>query len=256
MRNVEDEVNRLIEFVRDYYNTHNLKGAVLGISGGKDSAVVAAILVKALGKENVIGFTLPCHSKEEDSLDAKLVSDYFGFKLYDFDLSNVFDNFKESAIKIFPEADKDDYINSDINLKPRLRMASLYYFAALLSSIKNKIYLVAGTSNKSEIFVGYYTKGADNVHDIATIADFTVDEVIAIGEYLNVPEKVLYKTPSDGLSDMTDEDRLGVTYKEIEEYMKDPSRIDSEVKRNKISKMHEQSKHKLEIPTYKKKRDE
>lgn len=256
MKNVEDEVNRLIEFVRDYYNTHNLKGAILGISGGKDSAVVAGILTKVLGKENIVGFTLPCHSKEEDSTDAKLVADHFGFELYDFDLSNVFDIFKESAIKVFQEAKDEDYINSDINLKPRLRMASLYYFSALLSSIKGGTYLVVGTSNKSEIFVGYYTKGGDNVHDIATIADFTVDEVIAIGKYLNVPAKVLYKTSSDGLSDMTDEDRLGVTYKEIENYMKDPKLVKDKSKRDKISKIHLMSKHKLEITTYKKKRNE
>ena len=249
--NAELETEKVIAFIRDYYQKNNLGGAILGISGGKDSGVVAAILTKALGKENVIGVTLPCHSKDEDKNHAKVVSDYYGFKLINFDLTNCFDTFKEE-LKELGEFTEEQTKNSDINLKPRLRMATVYYLAALYSALYGKTYLVVGTSNKCELFVGYFTKGGDSVHDIAPIADFTVEEVIAIGKYLKVPECVLYKTPNDGLSNQTDEDKLGVKYSEIAAYMEDEQLVD-EVTREKIKKLHDASKHKFHIPTYRKK---
>lgn len=242
------ETERVIEFIRDYYKKNNLGGAILGISGGKDSGVVAGLLVEALGKENVIGVTLPCHSKDEDRIDAKLVSDYYGFELINFDITSTFDAFKDE-LKNLGDFNEEQTKNSDINLKPRLRMATLYYLAALYSALRGKTYLVAGTSNKCELFVGYFTKGGDSVHDISTIADFTVDEVIAIGEYLKVPEKVLYKKPNDGLSNQTDEDKLGVKYKDIALYIEDPNLVEEDV-REKIKKLHNNNLHKFNIPTY------
>lgn len=246
--NVEKEVNNIVKFIRDYYEKNNVSGAILGISGGKDSAVVAALLTKALGSENVIGVTLPCHSKEEDKNDAKLISDHYGFKMINFNITNVFDAFKEE-LKNLGEFTQEESKNSDINLKPRLRMATLYYLAALYTSLNQKTYLVAGTSNKCELFVGYFTKGGDSVHDIATIADYTVEEVIKIGEYLNVPKQVLYKKPNDGLSNQTDEEKLGVTYKEIAQYIEDKNKLD-ENKAIKIKKLHNNNLHKFNIPTY------
>lgn len=245
--NAKKETEKIIEFIRKYYQDNNLKGAILGISGGKDSAVVAALLVKALGKENVIGVTLPCHSKEEDRIDAKLVSDYYEIKLINFNLTKVFDEFKKELtnIALFNE---ENIKNSDINLKPRLRMATLYYLAALYSSLNNQTYLVAGTSNKCELFVGYFTKGGDSVHDISLIADYTVEEVIEIGKYLKVPEKVLYKRPNDGLSNQTDEDKLGVKYSDIAKYI-NQEKLPKETE-EKIAKLHKNSLHKFNIPTY------
>ena len=242
------ETERVIEFIREYYKKNNLGGVILGISGGKDSGVVAGLFTKALGPENVIGVTLPCHSKEEDAIDAKLVSDYYGFVLINFDISSTFDSFKDE-LKNLGEFDELETKNSDINLKPRLRMATLYYLAALYSAVRGKTYLVAGTSNKCELFVGYFTKGGDSVHDISTIADFTVDEVIAIGDYLKVPEKVLYKKPNDGLSNQTDEDKLGVKYKDIALYIEDPNLVEEQVG-EKIKKLHNNNLHKFNIPTY------
>ena len=93
--NAKEEVKNIVKFVREYYKNNNLGGAILGISGGKDSGVVAALMVEALGKENLIGVTLPCHSKEEDRIDAKLVSDYYGFELINFDITSTFDAFKD-----------------------------------------------------------------------------------------------------------------------------------------------------------------
>ena len=248
--NAERETKRIIEFIRKYYKDNNLGGVILGISGGKDSGVVAGLFVEALGKENVIGVTLPCHSKENDRIDAKLVSDYYGFELINFDLTNVFDSFKDELNNL-GSFNEEETKNSDINLKPRLRMSTLYYLAALFSSVRNKTYLVAGTSNKCELYVGYFTKGGDSVHVIAVIADYTVEEVIKIGDYIKVPNKVLYKTPNDGLSNQSDEEKLGVPYSAVAQYMEDESKVDEEI-RVKIRKLHNNNLHKFNIPTYRK----
>ena len=247
--NVKKETKQVIEFIRDYYQKNNLGGVILGISGGKDSAVVAALFTKALGKENIIGVTLPCHSKEMDKIDAKLISDYYNFELINFDITNIFDVFKDE-LKHLGNFNEEQLKNSDINLKPRLRMATLYYLAALYSNLKGGTYLVAGTSNKCELYVGYFTKGGDSVHDIAPIADFTVEEVIKIGEYLKVPEKVLYKKP-DGLSNQTDEEKLGVKYSDVAKYMENKTSVDKETQ-EKIMILHRNNLHKFNIPTYRK----
>jgi len=247
---VEKETNNVIKFIRKYYEENNLKGVILGISGGKDSAVVAALFTKALGSENVIGVTLPCHSIEEDKIDAKLISDFYNFDLINFDITKVYDSFKDELNNL-GKFNSEETNNSDINLKPRLRMATLYYLAALYSNLKGGTYLVAGTSNKCELYVGYFTKGGDSVHDISPIADFTVDEVIKIGEYLKVPAKVLYKKPNDGLSNQSDEDKLGVKYSDIAKVIAQDKKIDSNTLK-KVETLHQKAMHKFHIPTYKK----
>ncbi len=248
--NAEKETKKIVEFIRKYYRENKLGGAILGISGGKDSGVVAALMVEALGSENVVGVTLPCHSKDKDKVDAKLVSDYYHFELINFDLTNIYDNFQLELTNLgtFTEEEKK---NSDINLKPRLRMSALYYLAALYTEVKKKPYLVVGTSNKCELYVGYFTKGGDSVHDIAPISDLTVEEVIEIGKYLKVPDTVLYKTPDDGLSGQSDEEKLGVTYLEIANYMVNPKLV-SEKSRRVIERHHRNNQHKFYIPTYRK----
>ena len=243
------EKNKIVEFIREYFKNNNLGGVVIGISGGKDSGVVAGLFTEALGSENVIGVTLPCHSKESDRSDAKLVSDYYGFNLINLDLTNTYDSFKEQ-INNLGNFTEEELKNSDINIKPRLRMTSLYYLAALYSALKNKTYVVAGTGNKCEIYVGYFTKGGDGVSDINVLADLTVSEVIKIGEVLNVPKEVLYKTPSDGLSGMSDEEKLGVKYSDIEKVINNEP-VDELIK-EKIDHLHKNSLHKFNIPTYKK----
>lgn len=251
--NAEKETDKVVKFIREYYKKNNLGGAIIGISGGKDSGVVAGLFTMALGKENVIGVTLPCHSNKEDKSHAKLVSDYYGFELINFDMTKVFDSFK-SELTNLGDFTKEETKNSDINLKPRFRMATLYYLAALYSAVRGKTYLVAGTSNKCELYVGYFTKGGDSVHDISPIADFTVEEVVKIGEYLKVPKEVLYKAPNDGLSNQTDEDKLGVKYSQIASYINDKESVEKDV-RKKIERLHKNSLHKFNIPTYKKDQD-
>lgn len=245
--NAKKETEKIINFIREYYKNNNLKGVVLGISGGKDSAVVAALFSKAIGPENVLGVTLPCHSEKTDKTDAIKVAEKYGFELINLDLTNVFDTFQNEVEKLgnFTE---QQLKNSTINLKPRLRMSSVYYLAALYSELKGGTYIVAGTSNKCELFVGYFTKGGDSTHDIAVINDYTVEEVIKLGEYLEVPEEVIHKVPSDGLSNQTDEDKLGVKYKDIAKYI-NKEELDEETK-NKIEKLHKNASHKFVIPKY------
>ena len=197
----------------------------------------------------MLGVTLPCHSKESDKKDAHLVSNYYGFEMINLDLTNTYDSFKEEIEKLgnFTE---EELKNSDINVKPRLRMTSLYYLAALYSALKGKTYVVAGTGNKCEIYVGYFTKGGDGVSDINVLGDLTVEEVIKIGEELHVPEKVLYKTPDDGLSGKSDEEKLGVKYSDIAKVINNEP-VDPEIK-EKIDRLHKNSLHKFNIPVYKK----
>lgn len=246
--NVKKEVEGITKFIKDYYEKNNLKGVVLGISGGKDSAVVAALFARAIGSENVLGVTLPCHSVETDKSDAILVAEKYGFELLNIDLTNVYDEFKNEIYKLGNFSDKE-LKNSDINIKPRFRMASVYYLAALYSELKGGTYIVAGTGNLCELYVGYFTKGGDSTFDIGVLNNYTVDEVIKIGEYLEVPDQVIHKAPSDGLSGQTDEDKLGVKYKDIASYI-EGEELEEEVK-NKIEKLHKNSLHKFNIPVYK-----
>ncbi len=245
--NAKEHTNRIIEFIQNYFNENHLGGVIIGISGGKDSGVVAGLFTKALGPENIVGVTMPCHSHSTDATDAKLVSDKYGFKLINMDLTSVYDEFERQAKLI------DDYVvseDSEINLKPRLRMSTLYYLAQMYSKKDGKPYIVAGTGNKCEIFVGYFTKGGDGVSDINVLADLTVDEVIQIGEVLEVPEQVLYKAPSDGLSGKTDEDKLGVTYSDIAKVINGQP-VEEDIK-ERIMKKHKANEHKFHIATYQK----
>jgi len=248
MFDAKKETEKIIEFIRDYYKKNNLGGVVLGISGGKDSGVVSALFTKALGKENVLGITMPCHSHKDDKNLAQLVADKYGFELINVDLTSTFDTYKKEIAKLGDYTD-EEYKNSDINIKPRLRMSTCYYMAALYTSLKGKPYIVAGTSNKCELYVGYFTKGGDSVHDISPIADLTVDEVIAVGEVLELPKEVLYRVPSDGLSGQSDEDKLGVKYKDIASYIENPNSVSKEVG-DKIKRLHDNNQHKFNIPTY------
>ena len=245
--------NEIVNFVREYYRNNNIKGAVIGISGGKDSGVVAGLMCKAIGAENVAGLKLPCHSIVEDSSLADKLAQHYGFKLYNCDLTTTFDEFENAVQTGFGKVDKDRLKNSSINLKPRLRMSALYYYAAMLSELNGGTYLVVGTSNKSELFVGYFTKGGDNVNDIALLYDLTVEEVIKVGEVVGVPSEILYRVPSDGLSGTSDEEKLGVKYSDIAKFMEDKNSVENDIA-EKINRLHKSTRHKF-INNYDKKED-
>ena len=244
----EKTVNGIISFIKDYFNKNKLKGVVIGISGGKDSAVVATLFTKALGSNNVEGVWMPCNSSKEDYLDAKLLCNKLNINLNEFELSNIYHEFNHNVKDISLECLGD----ANINLKPRLRMTSLYYLASIFSKIKNGNYIVAGTSNKSELYVGYFTKGGDNSCDIEILSDLTVSEVIKIGEYLNIPDKIIHKVPNDGLSNKTDEEKMGVTYHDIDLVINNQSSLISKDSKNKIAKLHKNNLHKFRRAKYRK----
>ena len=243
------ESEKIIKFIQNYYKENNLTGAVIGISGGKDSGVVAGLFSRALGSDNVVGIWMPCHSNEIDKENAKKVSKKFGFELLEHDLTNTYENYVKQ-IKEINKINDEDLIDSNINIKPRLRMMTLYYYAAMLTRKNKKIYIVPGTSNKSEIYVGYFTKGGDNVADIQVLADLTVEEVIAVGKYIGVPDEVVNKTPDDGLSGKTDEEKLGVKYNDIAAFLNNEKINKKEAE--KIERLHNRNLHKFNTPTYRK----
>lgn len=250
MFNAEKEVKNITEFIKDYFKKNDLKGVVLGISGGKDSAVVSGLFTKALGRENVIGVTLPCHSVSTDKSDAEKVAEWFGFELINLDLTSTYDSFIKEVNKL-GSFSEEELKNSNINLKPRLRMSSVYYLAALYSVLKGGTFIVAGTSNLCELYVGYFTKGGDSTYDIGVLNNYTVEEVIKIGEYLEVPDCVIHKAPSDGLSGQTDEEKLGVKYKDIAAVI-NGEEIENEVM-SKVLTLHKNANHKFNIPVYERK---
>lgn len=239
----------IIDFIRDYYKKNNLKGAIIGISGGKDSAVVAGLFAKALGSENVVGIWMPCHSQEKDKQDAIEVANCFGFVLKDFDLTPIYDHYI-NQFSILNNPDISYLKDANINIKPRIRTATLYYYAAYLTQKNKGVYIVPGTSNKCEIYVGYFTKGGDNVADIQVLADLTVDEVIAVGEFIGVPYHIVHKVPDDGLSGLSDEDKLGVKYSEIADVVQNNGINTNDESKKKIYRLHQNNLHKFNIPTY------
>ena len=240
----------IIEFIKDYYNKNNLKGAVIGISGGKDSGVVAGLFAKAIGPENVLGLWMPCNSKETDKKLAYKVASKFGFEIKDVDLTKVYNDYINDIKEIYPGLKDENLKDANINIKPRLRTATLYYNAALMSSVKGGTYIVPGTSNACEIYVGYFTKGGDNVSDILVLADLTVEEVIKVGEEIGVPDEIVHKTPDDGLSGLTDEEKLGVKYEDIAKVI-NHELVDEDVF-DKINKLHKNNEHKFITPIYRK----
>lgn len=196
--------------------------------------------VKALGKERVVAVSMPCNSVPSDFDDAKLVADAFGVKFIKIDLTQTY---LELEREINSNLDKNLCNESKINIKPRLRMTSLYAIAQTLG------YLVIGTGNLCESMVGYTTKWGDSACDFNPIGNFTVDEVLTIGKYLKVPEKILKKAPNDGLGGLTDEEKMGIKYSQIAD-MIETGDTEKEAK-EEIIKRFNASKHKREaIPVY------
>ena len=213
IKNINKEVTKITKWIREYIESAKAEGVVVGNSGGKDSATVIALAQAALGKNRVLTIAMPCGSIQSDFEDAKLVADRFEVPLIEVNLNKTYEQLekelKGKATSIEEWREKE----AKINIKPRLRMTALYYIA------QNLNYLVIGTGNKCECIVGYTTKWGDNVCDFNPIGDFTVEEVLQIGKYLGVPDKIINKAPSDGLGKLTDEEKLGVTYNQITEYV-------------------------------------
>lgn len=191
---LEMHMNNAINWIKDYVEESKAKGVVVGNSGGKDSATVIAMTTKAIGKDNVLTVAMPCNSRNEDLEDAKLVSKTFGVRMLNVDLTNTYIEMEKTIENEIQEISVNELSKeAKINIKPRLRMTTLYGIAQTLG------YLVIGTGNLCEIMVGYTTKWGDSGTDFNPIGNFTVDEVLVIGKMLGVPDKILNKAPNDGL---------------------------------------------------------
>lgn len=244
IKDVEKEVQKIAKWIKNYVEEAKADGVVVGNSGGKDSATVIALAHKALGKDKVLTISMPCNSIKADMEDAKLVADTFEVPLLEIDLTSTYETLEMEIESVIETKEEWRTKESKINTKPRLRMTTLYYIAQKLN------YLVIGTGNKCEATVGYTTKWGDSSHDFNPIGDFTVDEVLQIGKYLGVPSKIIEKAPADGLGGLTDEEKLGVTYKQIAEYIEtgktEEKAMEIIQKKEKMS-MHKRNK----IPVYK-----
>lgn len=238
---LQTEMENAIKWIQDYVKNSGAKGVVIGNSGGKDSATVLAMAVNAIGKENVLAVSMPCFSISNDFDDAKLVAETFGVKFLKVDLSNCY---QEMEGAITTQLNQSLSKESTINIKPRLRMTTLYGIAQTLG------YLVIGTGNLCEAMVGYTTKWGDSSSDFNPIGNFTVDEVLEIGRLLGVPDKILQKSPNDGLGGLTDEEKMGIKYSQIAE-MIEVGDTDENAKKE-ILKRYNASKHKRAlVPVYK-----
>ncbi len=227
-----------VQWIRDFFEK-NGKGcnAVVGISGGKDSSIVAALCVEALGKDRVIGVLMPC-GEQPDIDKAKMLVNHLGIKHFVVNIKDAVDGLA-GAIPF------DLSTQSVTNLPPRIRMATLY---AVSQSHNGR---VANTCNLSEDWVGYSTRYGDSVGDFSPCSHLTVAEMKEIGLLLGLPAELVNKVPIDGLSGKTDEDNLGFTYAVLDKYIR-TGEIDDPVAKERIDRLHRINAFKLELmPAFK-----
>ncbi|MBQ2422480.1 MAG: NAD(+) synthase [Clostridia bacterium] len=224
---VEKATNGCINWIREWFLKNGKDcNAVLGISGGKDSSVVAALCVAALGKDRVIGVLMPQGVQSDINYSIELC-EFLGIRNYTVNVGAAV-----SAITDEIAASMEITNQAKLNLPARVRMATVY---AVAQSQNGR---VANTCNLSEDWVGYSTRYGDSVGDFAPLSNFTVAEVIAIGSYLGLPEKFVKKPPIDGLCGQTDEDKLGFTYETLDKYIREGIEPDAEIKK-RIDRLHE-----------------
>ncbi len=227
---------RLTEWIREKTVAAGCEGVVVGISGGIDSAVVAGLAVRAF-PGSTLGVIMPCESLSEDIEHGHLVAQKYGFELKVIDLSPIYKAF----VEILGEGNGPRSGLARANIKPRLRMITLYYYA------QERNYLVLGTGNKSELTIGYFTKYGDGGVDLEPIGGLVKSQVRELARYLEVPEVIINKPPSAGLwAGQTDEDEMGLSYEELDRYIL--SGEASERARNKIERLARINQHKLQPP--------
>ena len=232
--------NKCVEWIRKFFE-ENGKGcnAVVGISGGKDSSIAAALCVEALGKDRVIGVLMPMGEQHDIDMAYMLVN-HLGIRHYEVNIKDAFEGVMRN---IPPEIAVTDQARQ--NLPPRIRMATLY---AISQSCNGR---VCNTCNLSEDWVGYSTRYGDSVGDFSPLSNLTVTEVKEIGYILGLPRELVNKTPIDGLCGKTDEENLGFTYAELDEYIR-TGRIGDMKKKELIDRKHISNLFKLQLmPVFK-----
>ena len=233
--NVRQVKDACVVWIRDFFEKNGSDcNAIIGISGGKDSSVVAALCVEALGKDRVVGVLMPCGEQSDIDM-AKCLVEHLGIR-------SVEVNIKKTVDALFAEIEKVTELTSQtrINLPPRVRMTTLY---AIGQSMNGR---VANTCNLSEDWVGYSTRYGDAAGDFSPLANLTVTEVKQIGMELGLPDKLVEKAPSDGLCGKTDEDNLGFTYAMLDRYIREGICENVNIK-NRIDELHKKNKFKLEL---------
>lgn len=235
MFNAEKVKNECVAWIRNFFE-ENGKGcnAVVGISGGKDSSIAAALCVEALGKDRVIGVLMP-QGEQHDIDKAFMLVNYLGIKHYVV-------NIKDAVDGIINNLPSDIEITAQTlqNIPPRIRMSTLY---AVSQSCNGR---VCNTCNLSEDWVGYSTRYGDSVGDFSPLSKLTVQEIKQIGYLLGVPKELVDKTPIDGLCGKSDEENLGFTYAELDKYIR-TGEIEDPVKKEMIDRKHRMNLFKLEL---------
>lgn len=252
---MQTRAREIADWMRGQVSAAGARGIVVGLSGGIDSAVVLGLAAMAM-PEHVVGVMMPCHSQPLDEAHAKLVANHFGVPAVRLDLAPTYDRLTADlgdAVATlprerFPVAPADEVDARArlpfANVKPRLRMASLYFVSNTLN------YLVAGTGNRSELEIGYFTKYGDGGVDILPLAGFLKSAVRAIAAELKVPAPIIDKPPSAGLwSGQTDEGEMGFTYDELERYLTAGPASVSPAVAQRIAGLARASDHKRAMPT-------
>ena len=225
-RNYKEIEKKLIDWIRTKVKNADAEGAVIGLSGGIDSSVTSLLCKKAF-PNNTLGLIMPCQSSPEDRIDAVKHAEKFKIKYKEINLTEVYEQFLESINKNDEEIKLDKIINNKnineekqslklalANMKPRLRMILLYYYANLNN------YLVVGTDNRSELKLGYFTKYGDGGIDIAPLGNLLKLEVRGLAREMNIDQKIITKAPSAGLwENQSDQDEIGLSYREIDNYL-------------------------------------
>lgn len=235
--NAKDTKDRCVEWIKDFFEKNgNGCNAIVGISGGKDSSVVAALCVEALGKDRVFGVLMPCGEQKDINM-AQLLVDHLDIDSITVNLFNAVRSIKH---EIKPALNDRWSKQSSTNLPARIRMATLYAVSQTMNG------RVANTCNLSEDWVGYATRYGDAAGDFSPLSNLTVSEVKAIGRELGLPTELVDKIPTDGLCGLTDEDNLGFTYATLDKYIR-TGEIDNENVKAKIDEMHEKNLFKLQL---------
>jgi len=235
---METLVQKLCVWMEDKVIEAKAKGIVFGLSGGLDSAVVAALSIRIF-PQNTLAIIIPCHSLEADINDALDFINKFNIPYKIINVSKVYD----SLIHLLNDKEKEESFKlAEANIKSRLRMTTLYYFANELN------YLVVGTGNKSELMIGYFTKYGDGGADILPLGNLLKSQVRELAKHLGIPKKIINKPPSAGLWEgQTDEKEIGISYEQLDKYLR-TGRSSNKIIEKKIQDKITKSAHKRTTP--------